>query len=80
MLIDWTSMLRKKRGGTKDKSYSPATLNMKMQSFFFATREYYNWDFVYADFKFDGGFNGFFKALCAKRQKENVSKKSKNEN
>ena len=37
------------------------------------TKDQYLWEFVTSDFNFDGGYNGFFKALCKGRQRKDVS-------
>ncbi len=74
MLIDWVASARKKSPGRGGSIYhSPSTLNFMVRSLFASTKDYYNWDFCYADFNFDGGFNGFFKTLCEQRRKEDVS-------
>ena len=74
MLVDWVATARKKNVSNSGSIFhSPSTLNFMVRSFFASTKDYYNWCFSYADFNFDGGFNGFFKSLLAKRQKEDVS-------
>ena len=70
MLVDWIGSAKKKKVDPGTSIYhSPSTLNQMLRSFFSSTKEYYNWLFTTSDFNFEGGFNGFFKALCAKRQK-----------
>ena len=74
MLVDWIACARKKNPPRGSSIYhSPSTLNFMLRSFFAATKSYYNWCFNYGDFDYDGGFNGFFKALCEERRKEDVS-------
>ena len=69
MLIDWIGNKKKNDGGYP----SPGTINSGMRAFFAFTKDTFNWHFSSSDFKFDGGFNGFFKSLCKSRQKEDVS-------
>ena len=74
MLVDWIASLKKKSPGRTGSEYhSPSTINYMVRSFFAATKEYYDWNFSYADFNYEGGFNGFFKDLCEKRRKADVS-------
>ena len=74
MLVDWIGAARKKKVDNGSSIYhSPSTLNYMLRSFFSTTKEYYNWLFTTSDFNFEGGFNGFFKSLCAQRLKEDVS-------
>ena len=74
MLIDWIGSKRKTNAKQGEKQFPhPATLNSTVRAFLAATKDMYNWHFTLADFKFDGGFNAFFKTLCAQRQKEYVS-------
>ena len=72
MLIDWIAEKSNKNGGFP----TPATITNAVQTLLAATKDQFNWDFSLNDFKFDGGFNGFFKHLCAERQRANVSKKT----
>ena len=78
ILIDWVSDKKKlaknvMTQGSGSKWPSPGTLNAMIRAFFAATKDQYVWEFVASDFNFDGGYNGFFKALCAGRQKRDVS-------
>ena len=74
MLVDWVASARKKNPPrTGSIFHSPSTLNFMVRSFFASTKSYYNWCFSYGNFNYDGGFNGFFKALCDQRQKDDVS-------
>ena len=72
MLIDWIAEKSNKNGGFP----TPATITNAVRTLLAATKDQFNWDFSLNDFKFDGGFNGFFKHLCAERQRANVSKKT----
>ena len=69
MLIDWIGSRRKVDGGYP----SPSTINSDLRCFFAATKDYFDWDYTHADFKFDGGYIGYFTTMIAKRQKEDVS-------
>ncbi len=74
MLVDWVATARKKSTGRSGSIFhSPATLNYMVRSLFSSTKEYYHWLFCYGDFNFEGGFNGFFKTLCANSRKDDVS-------
>ena len=74
MLVDWIGSAKKKKVDPGTSIYhSPSTLNYMLRSFFSTTKEYYNWLFTTNDFNFEGGFNGFFKALCTKRLRDDVS-------
>lgn len=74
MLVDWIGCATKKKVSKGTSPYhSPSTINYMLRSFFSTTKEYYAWSFTVSDFGFEGGFNGFFKALCEKRRKEDVS-------
>jgi hypothetical protein len=44
-----------------------------VRTFFASANDYYQWSFSQKDFSFDGGYNGFFAALCKKRREEDVS-------
>ena len=74
MLIDWIQEKENKcSNGQNNKYPSPATINTSVRTFFAATKELYHWDFSSKDFNFQGGYNAFFKDMCANRQKEDVS-------
>ena len=75
MIIEWISKKRKILPSGKEEYPAPGTLNSLVRTFLAATKDY-DWSFTLHDFKFDGGFNGFFKSMCKDRQKENVSKVS----
>ena len=69
MLIDWIGSKRKADGGYP----APGTINSQLRAFFAATKEMFDWDFSPADFKHEGGYNGFFTHMCNERKKEDVS-------
>ena len=69
MLIDWIGNKKKLDGGWP----CPGTLNSTVRAFLSATKTYFDWKYCLSDFKFDGGYNGYFKTLCKMRQKEDVS-------
>ena len=69
MLIDWVAEKSNKNGGYP----TPATITNSVRTLLAATKDQFSWDFSMNDFKFDGGFNGFFKHLCAERQRMDVS-------
>ena len=74
MLVDWIGSEKKVKVSKGESIYhSPSTLNFMLRSFYSTTKEYFNWCFESSDFNFEGGFNGYFKALCEKRLKEDVS-------
>ena len=80
MLIDWVngmvkspSKKEKKEMKASSKWHSPSTLSTTIRSFLAATKEFFGWDFMVSDFKFDGGFNAFFKQLVDDRRKIDVS-------
>lgn len=73
MLVDWIGGLRRKRSHKGSFYHAPSTLNVMTRNFLAATKEYYDWHFTMSDFKYDGGYAGFFKRLCDMRQKEDVS-------
>ena len=75
MIIEWISKKRKVSPSGKEEYPAPGTLNSLVRTFLAATKVY-DWNYTLHDFKFDGGFNGFFKSMCKDRQKENVSKLS----
>ena len=72
MLIDWIGTKRRIDGGFP----APGTINSTVRAFFAAAKTLFDWHFSPNDFNFDGGYSGFFKALCAERQKANVSQPS----
>ena len=69
MLIDWIGSKRKQDGGFP----SPATINSDVRAFFAATKDFFEWSYSPADFKFDGGYNGYFTNVVSDRQKDDVS-------
>ena len=75
MLIDWVAGMKLKRSGKKvfKKWHSPASINVTIRKFLSAAKEYCAWDYTIAEFSFEGGFNAFFSKLCEKRQREDVS-------
>jgi hypothetical protein len=75
MLIDWVSEKKLKKPPREGGSYypAPASLNTMVRTFFASAKDYYQWSFSQKDFSFDGGYNGFFAALCKKRREEDVS-------
>jgi len=74
MLVDWIGCKKKKSQKEGESKYPhPATINSTVRAFLAATKDMFNWHFSMSDFNFDGGYNGFFKALCAERQKDEVS-------
>ena len=73
MLVDWVGGMRLKRTSKGSYYHAPSTINVKTRSLLAATKEYCDWHFTMADFKYDGGYAGFFKRLCDMRQKEDVS-------
>jgi hypothetical protein len=74
MIIDWVEGKRLKYAQSGGNTYpAPASINTMIRTFFAAAKDYYQWSFSQKDFTFDGGYNGFFKALCEKRRNEDVS-------
>ena len=80
MLIDWVNGMVKTPSAKEAKEskasarwHSPGTLSTTVRSFLAATKEFFGWDFMVSDFKFDGGFNAFFKQLVEDRRKIDVS-------
>ena len=74
MLIDWVGDKKKMSSNSKQREFpTPSTLNTMVRGFFAATKDQYCWEYSPNDFRFDGGFAGFFKALCQKRQVSDVS-------
>ena len=80
MLIDWVNGMVKTPSAKEAKEskasarwHSPGTLSTTIRSFLAATKEFFGWDFMVSDFKFDGGFNAFFKQLVEDRRKIDVS-------
>ena len=74
MLIDWVDGLEmKKTGGKKKKWHAPSTLNVMVRSLLAGCKDFFGWEFSISDFKFDGGFNAYFKDLVETRRKEDVS-------
>jgi hypothetical protein len=73
MLIDWVK--DKRLVTAKHGTFYPAvsSLNTMVRTLFAASKDYYKWCFTTKDFNFDGGYNGFFAALCSERRKEDVS-------
>ena len=69
MLIDWIGSRRKLDGGFP----SPATINSDLLCFFAATKDMFDWNYSPADFKYNGGYNGYFTKMVADRQKVDVS-------
>ena len=78
MLIDWVAEKENKvsrtGNGGGNRFPTPSTLNCMIRTFFAATKSTYGWEFGVTDFQFEGGYNGFFKELCLRRQKNDVSK------
>jgi hypothetical protein len=75
MLIDWVSekkLQNPPRNGASPYP-APASLNTMIRTFLAAAKDYYQWHFSQKDFGFDGGYNGFFRELVAKRRKDDVS-------
>jgi hypothetical protein len=75
MIIDWVSDKRLKKNPLNGGSCfpAPASLNTMIRTFFASAKDYYQWSYSQKDFCFDGGYNGFFAALCKKRRAEDVS-------
>jgi hypothetical protein len=74
MIIDWVTDKRLKVPLKNGITYpAPSSLNTMIRTFFAAAKDYYQWQFSQKDFGFDGGYNGFFRALCKKRREMNVS-------
>lgn len=71
MLIDWIGNMKKQKG--EGKFHSPASINTMVRRFLSATKSHFDWHITQADFSFDGGYNGFFRDLCATRLEEDVS-------
>ena len=81
MLIDWVSDKKKKYNSSSDDKSPypvPSTLNTMIRAFFAAAKDQYQWDYSPTEFKFDGGYTGFFKTLCKERQRADVSIKYMN--
>ncbi len=77
MLMDWVMGKRKSRQVNDNTNgsefHSPATLNTETRVFLASTKLYFDWHFTLDDFKFDGGYCGWFKELMNQRQRKNVS-------
>jgi hypothetical protein len=74
MLIDWVDAKRLKVPQKNGNVFpAPSSLNTMVRTFLASTKDYYQWSFSQKDFGFDGGYNGFFAALCEKRRKLDVS-------
>ena len=87
MLIDWIAEKEYGKGTKKQneeqqetlpsgagiKYPTPSTLNNIVRTFFAAAKSHYGWEFTQNDFDFEGGYNAFFKHLCEKRQRADVS-------
>jgi hypothetical protein len=75
MSIDWVSEKKLKKPLREGGSYypAPASLNTMVRTFFASAKDYYQGSFSQKDFSFNGGYNGFFAALCKKRREEDVS-------
>jgi hypothetical protein len=74
MIIDWVTDKRLKNTTKNGSAFpAPSSINTMIRTFFAAAKDYYQWSFSQKDFNFDGGYNGFFAALCKKRRNENVS-------
>jgi hypothetical protein len=74
MLIDWVDSLEiKKKASGRKKWHAPSTLNVMVRSLLAACKDFFGWEYAISDFKFDGGFNGYFKDLIETRRKEDVS-------
>ena len=69
MLIDWIGSKRKVDGGFP----SPATINNDLHCFFAATKDFFDWKYSPANFKFDGGYNSYFSNMVADWQKLDVN-------
>jgi hypothetical protein len=53
---------------------SPSVAQYHGQEFFASTKDYYQWNYKLKDFSYDGGYVGFFAAICKKRRMYDVSK------
>jgi hypothetical protein len=74
IIIDWVEGKRLKYAQSSENTYqAQASINTMINTFFAAAKDYYQWSFSQKDFTFNGGYNGFFKALCEKRRNEDVS-------
>ena len=81
ILIDWVSDKKKLAKNVMTQGHTtpyptPATLNSMIRAFLAAAKDQFKWEFSTSDFNFEGGYNGFFKALCKERQKMDVSVQS----
>jgi hypothetical protein len=74
MLIDWVESKRLKVPQKNGNVFpAPSSLNTMVPTFLASTKDYYQWSFSQKDFGYDGGYNGFFAALCETRRKLDVS-------
>jgi hypothetical protein len=73
MLIDWVDGLELKVKDGKKKWHAPSTINVMVRSLLAACKDFFGWEFSIADFKFDGGFNAYFKDVVEARRKQDVS-------
>jgi hypothetical protein len=74
MLIDWVESKRLKVPQKNGNVFpAPSSLNTMVRTFLASTKDYYQWSFSQKDFGYDGGYNGFFAALCETRRKLDVS-------
>jgi hypothetical protein len=74
MLIDWVEAKRLKVPQKNGNVFpAPSSLNTMVPTFLASTKDYYQWSFSQKDFGYDGGYNGFFAALCETRRKLDVS-------
>ena len=78
ILIDWVSDKKKLAKNITAKGYTtayptPATLNSMIRAFLAAVKDQFKWEFSTSNFNFEGGYNGFVKALCKEQQKKDVS-------
>lgn len=76
MLIDWVTQKRlvNPPKGSTSVFPAPASLNTMVRTFFASTKDYYQWNYKLKDFTYDGGYVGFFAAICVKRRMHDVSK------
>jgi hypothetical protein len=76
MLIDWVTQkkLVNPPKGCTSVFPAPASLNTMVRTFFASTKDYYQWNYKLKDFTYDGGYVGFFAAICEKRRLYDVSK------
>jgi hypothetical protein len=74
MIIDWVSDKRLKKSTKWRELFPSSHITQYNDTHLFASvKDYYQWSYSQEDFCFDGGYNGFFAALCKKRRAEDVS-------